>query len=188
MSKIFLTIITILACLSSTPLAVGQDKPAVAPPELTTMREEHLRSMQRAIVPALLAYGRQLQLQKEFFKRQGKLDAALSVDKELKEIAAQLEVAKATTTRTDVSMQLAIVSASYGHVPSNRTVDTTKILRKALESGDPGITLGHKDLAGGNDPAPLSPKENTIVYSVNGQRKEKRFPESYKLNFKEDLK
>lgn len=188
MSKIFPTIITILACLSSIPLAIGQDKPAVAPPELTAMREDHLRSMQRAIVPALIAYGRQLQSQKEFFTRQGKLDAALSVDNELKDIAAQLEAAKAATTKTSASMQLAIVSASYGHAPSNRMVDTTKILRKALESGDLTITLGHKELAGGNDPAPLSPKENTIVYSVNGQRKEKTFPESYKLNFKEDLK
>jgi hypothetical protein len=87
----------------------------------------------------------------------------------------------------DKKIGLVIVSASYGSAATHHSIDTTRILRKALRSGAATIKLNTAEGAGGVDPARTKPKETTIVYTVNGERKQKTFPESKVLNFKEDL-
>ena len=180
-------ILTLIAYSASALLAFAQNAPPIDPPELATMREEHLRSIQRVAIPVLSAYARQLESQKSVFTRQGKLDAALAVDNELKEVTKQLQAANAASARTGATMQLTILSASYGSPAKKRVADITKNIRKVFESGTPTIKLNTDDGAAGVDPAPYTPKETTITYTINGQRKQKTFPEGRNLNFKEDL-
>ncbi|TLD70287.1 hypothetical protein FEM03_13970 [Phragmitibacter flavus] len=158
------------------------------PPELVEIREEHLRSMQRVVIPALNTYKRQLEAQKSAFVRQRKVDAARSVDDELKEIDTQLEVANNAVSRPGLVMQLTILDAEYGDFASKRVLDITKALQKAMESGAPTIKLHRDDAAGGEDPAPLVRKETLITYTINGHRKQRTFDEGHKLNFKYDLR
>lgn len=168
-------------------VSLAQDKFSLDPPELVKLREEHLRSMHRVAVPVLTTYVRALESQKQLFTRQGKLDAALSVDNELKDVAKQLETANSASARTGATMQLAIVSATYGSHEKKRITDITKNLRKAFESGEASIKLNTDKGAAGVDPAPFAPKATVVVYTINGQRKEKTFPEGRTLNFKDDL-
>lgn len=49
------------------------------------------------------------------------------------------------------------------------------------------MTLEVHGAAKGADPAPGTSKETLITYTVNGQRKEKTFPDGHKLNFTKDL-
>ena len=168
-------------------LTIAQEKPPTDPPELVAMRGEHLRSMQRVALPVLSAYARQLEAQKGLFSRQGKLEAAIAVDNELKEVAKQLQAANVATAGSGAAMQLAIISAMYGHAPSKRFMDVSRNLRKAMESGATSIKLNDDEAGGKKDPAPYAPKDTTITYTINGQRKQKTFPEGYNLNFKEDL-
>jgi hypothetical protein len=179
--------LTVIACTASIFAAFAQNASPIDPPELVTMREEHLRSMQRVAIPILTAYARQLESQKSIYTRQGKLDAALAVDNELKEVSKQLQAANNAAARTGATMQLTILSASYGSPTKKRFTDTTKNLRKVFESGTPTIKLNTDEGAAGVDPAPFTPKETTITYTINGQRKQKTFPEGYKLTFKDDL-
>ena len=81
---------------------------------------------------------------------------------------------------------LKIVSALFGI--KNHTVDTTKFLQSLYESGEPFVTLNCRDGAQGRDPAPLVGKETTIIYTINGTSKTKKFREGYSLNFKDDLR
>jgi hypothetical protein len=143
--------------------------------------------MQRVSIPLLTTYARQLETQKLAFTRQGKLDEAIAVDKEIKEVTKQLEAANAAVARSGAKLQLLILSASYGDQKKKRSIDTTKNLRKALEAGQAGIKLNTTDGAAGVDPAPFAPKETIITYSINGQRKQKTFREGHSLNFKDDL-
>ena len=179
--------LALFAYSASALLAFAQNTPPINPPELATIREEHLRSMQRVAIPVLSAYARQLESQKSVFTRQGKLNAALAVDNELKEVTQQLQAANAASARTGATMQLTILSASYGSPAKKRVADITKNIRKALEAGTPTIKLTTADGAAGVDPAPFTLKETTITYTINGQRKQKTFPEGHKLNFKEEL-
>jgi hypothetical protein len=66
-------------------------------------------------------------------------------------------------------------------------VDTTPILRNALETGSNRLRLNTREGAAGKDPAYLAKKQTVIFYEINGQRKEKAFPEAYTLNFHRDL-
>jgi len=176
-----------VAGAASTLLAIAQDKPPMDPPELIALREEHLRSMQRAAMPVLSAYVHALEAQKLAFTRQGKLEEATAVDKEVTEITKQLQVATDFSSRTGAIMELTIVYATYG-APARRLVtDITKNLRKALGAGATAIRLDTTEGAAGVDPAPRTRKETTITYTINGQRKQKTFPEGKILNFKEDL-
>lgn len=180
-------LITIIAYGATALLAIAQDKPLVDPPELAAMRQEHLRAMQRVSIPALSAYARQLDAQKAAFSRQGKLEAAIAVDNELKEITKQLQAANGAVAQTGASLQLTIVQAMYGHAPSKRFLNITTNLRKAMDSGAASIKLNDDEAGGKKDPAPYAPKDTTITYTINGERKQKTFPEGYNLNFKEDL-
>ncbi len=84
-------------------------------------------------------------------------------------------------------MQLTILSAVYG-VPAKKLVaDITKEVVKAFQSGESTLTLNLQG-AGGVDPAPYQRKECTIIYEINGQRKQKTFPEDHKLNFRDELR
>ena len=169
--------------------AVAQEKrPVIDPPELVTMREEHLRSMQQAAVPVLTAYTRQLDAQKFKFTQQGNLEAVQAVEDELKGITKQLEDAKTAAGRTGATLQLTILSASYGSPDKKQVVDITRNLRDALRSGTPTIKLDSDKGAAGIDPAPYKPKQTTVTYAINGERKQKTFGEGHELNFKDDLR
>ncbi len=167
--------------------AIAQNAPPVDPPELVSAREEHLRAMQRAAIPVLSAYARQLESLKASFTREGKLDAALAVDNELKEVNKEAQAADNAAARTGAALPLTILSAVYGAPAKKHVMDVTKTLRKALESGNEGIKLSTSEAGAGVDPAPMTPKETKIIYTINGQRKEKTFQEGYKLKFKDDL-
>ena len=65
--------------------------------------------------------------------------------------------------------------------------DVTKNVRKAYESGVPSMKLNTEEAAAGVDPAPATPKRTIITYMINGQRKQKAFPEGTRLDFKADL-
>ena len=66
-------------------------------------------------------------------------------------------------------------------------MDITKRLQDALASRETAVTLEVHGAAKGADPAPGTSKETLITYTVNGQRKEKTFPDGHKLNFTKDL-
>ena len=180
-------ILPIIICGALSVFAVAQTKAQIDPPELAAMREEHLRALQRVAIPVLGAYLRQLESQKSVFTRQGKLDAALAVDNEFKEVSKQLQAANDASARTGSTLKLTILSASYGAPAKKRVADITKNIRKALESGASIIKLNTEEGAAGVDPAPFTPKETTITYTINGQRKQKTFKEGHNLNFKDDL-
>lgn len=168
--------------------ATAQEKLVTDPQELVTLREEHVRAMQRQSIPLLTAYVRKLEAQKTNFTRQGNLDGALATDRELKEITKQLQLANAIASGSVATMKLSIVSVIYQDAKTNRSADVTKGVRKFFESGGTKLRL-HKDEApfGGVDPAPGVEKSTVITYFINGQRKEKTFKEGHRLDFKEDL-
>ena len=85
----------------------------------------------------------------------------------------------------DAKAGLVIVTALYRSVGSHRTIDVTRVLRKALKSGEATIKLNTASLAGGVDPARRMPKETLITYTINGEQKEKIFLEGEVLNFKD---
>ena len=102
--------------------------------------------------------------------------------------APSVAVQKSPTPKTiaERPKPLKIVSALFGI--KNHTVDTTKFLQSLYESGEPFVTLNCRDGAQGRDPAPLVGKETTIIYTINGTSKTKKFREGYSLNFKDDLR
>ena len=179
--------ISFVVYIASALFSLAQAPRPVDPPELATMREENARALLRASVPILDAYLRQLDAQKSVFARQGKLDAVLAVDNEIKEVTKQRQAANANTTRTGATQKLAIVSAAYGSAAKKKFSDITKNLRKAMESGATVIKLNTEEGAAGVDPVPSNPKETRIVYTINGERKEKTFKEGYNFNFADDL-
>jgi hypothetical protein len=79
-----------------------------------------------------------------------------------------------------------ILSATYGQLDKKRTQDVTDQLRRALRAGQETLKLNN-ELTGGKDPAPYAHKETKVIFSINGDRKEKVFSEGQTLNFKEDL-
>ncbi len=174
--------------LFSVLAAFGQEKPILDPPELITKREDHLRAMQRVTMPELQAYATKLNLLKQQFTREGKLEAGLAVDNELRDVTRQLQTAQDAGNATKaVAQQLTLVSAVYGHLPSKRTVNVERILRQAMTAGQATIKLNNAVLNNDRDPAPYAPKDTVINYVTGGQKKEKTFREGYTLDFKNDL-
>jgi len=162
---------------------------AAEPPELIARRADHLRAISRAQIPALTTYIRTLEPLKQQFTREGKADAALAVDAEIKSIQEQLNAAQvATNITTAPPTQLQIESATYGHQQSKRVADVTAAIRSAVDSGAASIVIANKDLGlQGSDPSPGAHKTAVVVYRINGKRKEKILDENATLNLK-DLK
>jgi len=117
------------------------------------------------------------------FTKEGKLNEALAVDREIQKLGRVPDAPPALG-----SSKLAIISATYGEKGTDKVIDTTDILRRALEKREDGVRLNTKFGADGKDPAPAAPKETTITYSIRGETKRKTFPENYDLKFKVDLK
>jgi hypothetical protein len=182
------TIITIAALFTSWGSALAQE--AVSePPELQTRRLEHLKAMQRASVPVLTSHVRQLEAMKSQFTRQGNLNGALAVDKELKRAKAELDAANATAQGAvgAVSLPLKVISAIYsGPAAGGDRRDFGARVQGVLESGAAKMTM--LDVAGAYDPAPFKKKTLTIEYSINGKVKKKVYQEGATVNFREDLK
>ena len=174
--------------LSSLHFASGEEKPVVDPPELITKREEHLRAMQRVTVPELQAYATKLNMLKQQFAREGKLQVGLAVDNELRDVNQQIQMAQDAGNPTKaVAQQLTLISAVYGHLPSKRTVNVERILRQAMTAGQATIKLNNAVLNNDRDPAPYASKDTVINYISGGQKKERTFHEGYTLDFKNDL-
>ncbi|MEZ0387491.1 MAG: hypothetical protein ACAI34_10515 [Verrucomicrobium sp.] len=181
-SNPFAIVFVLLSILPASASAQGSESPA-----LVNLREGYLRAMQRASIPVLAEYVRQLESEKSALTRQGKLDQVQAVEAELGDAASQLKVAKEAVARPGAVLRLTILSGRYGDFATGRVVDITKTLREALDARSLGISLHRDGAAKGIDPAPLVAKQTSIVYSINGERKEKVFAEGHNLNFKSDL-
>lgn len=165
-------------------IAVGAYAQTITdPPELTQLREGWQRATRQATAPLDKRYRDSLTALKLRFTREGKLNEALAIDAELKELDEAQGDAELTTSR-----KLQIVSAFYGEVGGNRKVEITEVLRRALENREEGIKLNTKIGAEGKDPAVAALKQTTITYRYRGETKTVTFPEAYDLKFKEDLK
>jgi hypothetical protein len=159
------------------------------PSELIAQRAEYMRAAARASVGPLTAYLRVLEPLRQQYAREGRTDAAVAVQNEMKSIQMQLDAAQANSNlSTSAPVQLYIESVSYGHQQTKRVADATTAVRSALEAGSPSIVIATKDLGlQGADPAPGAHKTAVIVYTINGRKKEKIVDENTPLNFK-DLK
>lgn len=180
----------LFALTTSILIAISPESTAASPtetPDLIAAREEHLRTMQRISIPTLTAYLKTLERLKFQYTREAKLDAALAVSNEIQSVTQQLETAKKAAERTGAAMQLVIVSASYESTDRKRKADITKNVRKEYEAGKPTLKMNTAEGAANVDPAPFVPKQTTITYMKNGQKKEIIIPEGKTLNFKEDL-
>ena len=181
---------TLLKLAAAMFIATSPSLVAVTPtdtPDLIAAREEHLRTMQRISIPTLTAYLKTLDRLKFQYTREAKLEAALAVSNEIQSVTQQLETAKKAAERTGATMQFLIVSASYESTDRKRKVDITKNVRKEYEAGKPTLKMNTAEGAANVDPAPFTPKQTTITYMKNGQKKELIVPEGKVLNFKEDL-
>ncbi len=179
----------LLIYAATSALAFAQEKPAGEPPQLVTCREEHLRAVQRAMAPVLQNYVTKLTGLKQQFAREGKFEAGVAVENELREATRQLQAAQGAADPTKpISAQLTIVSAVYGDSSGKRTANVERALRQAMAAGRDTIPLTNEGLNGGGDPAPMAPKRVTITYTIGGVKKEKTFGEKTVLDFKNDLK
>jgi len=169
-------ILVVLLLISATTASLAQ-KPQSEPPELIEAREEYLQAVQRASVPFLASYLKKLEFLKERYTKEGKLDAAIAIDTELKDIE-----------QTKASEQLTIISARHGILGTRQVTDVTDALRAALKSGQPTIKLTTFQGALGQDPAPGVEKKTKVTYYRNGLKKERTFTGEVTINFFEDLK
>lgn len=158
------------------------------PPELVARRGQLAAALKRAETPLLSDYLRNLKELKLDYGNAGNVTAAFAVDAEIARVKQELHNANNPNARlASAGRELKILSSRYMDLEKQRSVDTTPILRKALETGFPRITLNTRVGAGGQDPAYLAKKQTVIIYEIDGQRKEKTFPEAYDLNFRRDL-
>ena len=172
-----------------TACAAAQEKPAAEPPQLVAAREEHLRAMQRASVPLLQAYAAKLNRIKQVLGREGKFEAGVAVENELREVTRQLEAARTLSDPTrQPSAQLSIVSATFGDAKGKRTVNVEAIVKQMLAAGKTTFRVGNDVLNNDRDPAPYAKKELTITYIIGGAKKEKSFDEKAAVDLKNDLK
>ena len=179
----------LLIYLITSASAFAQDKPAADPPQLVAAREENIRATQRVLAPVLQNYVTKLTTLKQQLAREGKFEAGVAVDKELRQAAQQLEDARSLSDPTkQISSQAIIVSAVYGDSSGKRTANVERALRQAMAAGRETIPLTNEGLNGGRDPAPMAPKRVTITYTIGGVKKEKTFGEKTVLDFKNDLK
>ena len=170
-------------------LTFAQDKPAAEPPQLVAAREENIRATQRALAPVLQNYVAKLTALKQQLTREGKLEAGVAVDKELREATQQLQDARNLSDPTKpISAQLTIVSAVYGETNGKRTVNVSRIVREAILAGKAGIRVTNDEFNNGRDPAPYAAKDLKITYMIGGAKREKSFAEKAMVDFKNDLK
>jgi hypothetical protein len=173
----------VLTLIAPSPAA---DKPAADPPELIAKRDEYLRTLQRVQAPVLAGYVRTLESLKIQFTREGKLDAALATDAELKLMDRQLTAAN-NVNKGATPVMLTITSVKFGDPKSNRLVDVSKVVLKAFNAGDASIELSGGKLYPGKDPAPFVHKVVVVEYMSMGERKEKTFQDGTVIKFKTDL-
>ena len=179
----------LLICAAMSAPAFAQEKPAADPPQLVTAREENIRATQRALAPVLQNYVTKLTALKQQLTREGKLEAGVAVDNELREATQQLQEARTLTDPTKpISAQLTIVSAVYGETNGKRTVNVSRIVREAILAGKPGLRVTNDEFSNGRDPAPFAAKDLKITYMIGGAKREKSFPEKAMVDFKNDLK
>jgi hypothetical protein len=158
------------------------------PPELLARRADYYRTVSRLQVQSLTTYLRALDPLKQQFRRDGKLEAVVAVDNEIKAVAEKLKAAQSgSNLSTAPPAQIQIESVTYGDPKTKRTRDGTAAAQAALDSGAATIVLSGKELRTG-DPAPGTRKVAVITYTVNGKRKEKTFPENTILDFKKELR
>jgi hypothetical protein len=186
------TIVLLCVLLSFLRCSLPAQNPPrpVDPPELIARRAEQLRAISRAQIQPLEIYLRALEPLRQQFAREGKPESAAAVDAEIKSTKEQLAAAQAASNpTTSAPAQLQIESATYGHAATNRMADVTAAIRSAVESDTPSIVIASKDLGlSGSDPAPGAHKTATIIYRINGRKKEKKFEENTVLKIKEDLR
>ena len=157
------------------------------PAELKARRAEHLRDMKRAQIAPLTNYLRVLDPLRQQFMREGKTDAALSVDVEIRNTKKELEAATAESNiTTPVAAPFHIDSARIGNAEVNQWVDVTGYLQKAADSGDATVGISRNNMGIG-DPAPYHAKFLEVVYTLNGKQKKKSFKAEGTLDFKKDL-
>lgn len=180
--KISLPLLFALGSLAMATPVPGQDH-ASEPVELQSLREGWQRAIRQATDPVNRRYRESLEIMRIRFTREGKLDEALAVVAEIKKLEAPPK-----ESEPPASNKLQILSAFYGEVGGTRKIETTAILRRALENREDGIRLNTKLGAEGHDPAVAAPKETTITYQFRGETKTKTFPESYDLKFRDDLR
>lgn len=160
----------------------GMAQDVEEPSELKSLRESWQRAVRQATEPLNRRYVESLETMKRQFTRDGKLKEALAIDAEINKLKAA-EVA----TEQSSSNKLQILSSFYGEVGGSRKVETTGILKQALENREDEIVLNTKFGAAGQDPAMAAAKETTITYKIRGETKTKTFPENHRLNFRDDL-
>ena len=145
--------------------------------------------MQRATVPVLTTYARKLESLQSLYTRERKTEATAAVTAELEQIRLQIKNASTVADGGNTArLQLVIVSASFGEQGQKHTMDVTAAVKGAYDKGRSTLRLGREEIANGKDPAPYRGKTVTITYTFNGEQKEKTFPASTVLNFKEQLK
>ena len=158
------------------------------PPELLARRADYYRTVSRLQVQPLTAHLRALDPLKQQFRRDGKLEAVVAVDKEIKAVTNKLKAAQAGTSLTTAPpAQVQIESVIFGDPKTNRTKDGTSAVRAAFDSGAATFPLSGREMSTG-DPAPGTKKVAVVTYTVNGKRKEKTFPENTVLDFKRELR
>jgi hypothetical protein len=153
-------------------------------PEMKLLREQWRQAVEKAVAPINSRYHKELNALKLRYTREGKLAEAVAVEAEIKE----LERGPAIAGAPEPSRKLEIVSAKYGNEASNRFVDTTDVIRRALEAGQDGIKLNTRYGSDGKDPAAAAAKVTIITYSIRGEVKTVTFPENFDLIFKDHLK
>jgi hypothetical protein len=177
----------IVAFCAVTHLTAQNPPQPTDPPELVARRAEYLRAAGRAQVQPLTAYLRTLEPLKQQFAREGKSDAALAVDVEIKSIKDQLQAAQSVTDVTTAApVQFQLNSVMFGDPATQRMRDVTNNVRAAMDSDQPSLVLGNKELGG--DPAGGVRKTVIVTYTVNGKRKQKTFQAGAVLDFKKDLR
>lgn len=174
--------LVILLFSFSCPIEAGAQT-SDEPNELSTLRDGWQRATRQATEPIHRKYRDALDAMKLRFTKAGKLNEALVVDKELQELAKLMDA-----PLPPGSSKLTILSAVYREKGRRTGVDTTDILRRALEKGEEGIRLNTRFGADGKDPAPAALKETLVKYSFRGETKEAIFPENYDLKFRDDLR
>lgn len=178
----------LLALFIAATTAFAQ-KPAspAEPPELIASRAEHMRAMSRASVQPLSTYLRTLEPLKQQFLRNGKTDAALLVDDEIKSIKDQLRAAEAASNITTAApVQFQLDNVMYGDPKSKRMKDVTDHVRAAMDAGQATLLLDNRELGG--DPAGGVKKTVIVSYTVNGKHKQKTYIGGATLDFKKDLR
>jgi hypothetical protein len=173
--------VALFAAISS----FAQDAATVDPPELITAREQNNRDLQRASIPVLQQYLLTLNRLQAEYTRDQNFGALTAVQNEASDVQKQIvDATNATDLTRPVSDELTILSATYGVQPI--TVDVTAKIQKELRTGD-GTAMLNNEAYGNIDPAPGASKQTKIVYSINGKRKEKIFPEGHVLNVHDEL-